>query len=223
MIGMPVGSGTVPWATALSLINTIRVLDREKIPFKISSPVGCSVVTWARSAVAGEFLASNCSHLFWIDSDIVWFPDDFVRLLGFGAVYPIIGATYPLKKDQLQVFCNTVGEEGERIVNGHGNVKVHSLGLGFTLVQRKVIEALAATKETVTDSMNGTSYPDMFRIGRRANGNALGEDVAFFEDCEALGFEAWLDPSINLGHVGTKIYRGDVIHALGLEDFIKQG
>jgi hypothetical protein len=34
-----------------------------------------------------------------------------------------------------------------------------------------------------------------------------GEDVAFFADVRALGFKVWLDATINLGHVGAKVYR----------------
>jgi hypothetical protein len=34
-----------------------------------------------------------------------------------------------------------------------------------------------------------------------------GEDGAFFDDIRALGHKVWLDPTIELGHVGTKVYR----------------
>jgi hypothetical protein len=221
MIGMPVASWQIPWPTAVSLMSTVRFCDREKLPVRIESPVGCSVVTWARSAVAGGFLKSDCTHLFWIDADMVWSPNDFARLVGFAAAHPVIGAAYTLKKDPPEVFINTVGE-GSYEINGHGNVRVKSLGLGFTIVQREVMEKLAATKPTMIDSLNGLECPDMFRIDRRAGGGALGEDVAFFEDVAALGYDVWLDPSINPGHFGTKIYRGDVIDALGLQDYAKE-
>jgi hypothetical protein len=31
-----------------------------------------------------------------------------------------------------------------------------------------------------------------------------------FEDIRALGFKVWLDPTIELGHVGSKEWRGAV-------------
>jgi len=55
-----------------------------------------------------------------------------------------------------------------------------------------------------------------------------GQHVAFYrrETLERLareaGFDIWLDPTIQLGHVGTKIYRGNPIEALELEDLMKQ-
>lgn len=218
MIGMPIGSGNIPWATAVSLMSTLRACDREKLDVKISAPVGSSVVTWARSAVVGAFLKSDCTHLFWIDADLVWTPADFFRLVAFGAAHDMIGGAYRLKKEPVQHIVNfPAGDSYE--VNGHGNVRVDSLAMGFTICKREVIEKVAATKEMMHDAIANVDYHDFFRLGRLPNGNALGEDIAFFNDATALGFKVWLDPSIKLGHVGTKTYTGDVIDELGLQDF----
>jgi hypothetical protein len=46
--------------------------------------------------------------------------------------------------------------------------------------------------------------------------------VAFFNDVKAAGYTAWLDPSVKLGHVGSKTYMSDPIEALGLQDFAKE-
>lgn len=221
MIGMPVGSGSVPWATAVSLLATTRAMDKAQIPLRIEAPVGSSVVTWARDVVVAGFLKTDFTHLFWIDSDIVWTPGDFIRMVKWGAIYDVIGAAYAYKKDPPQVFVNLPGEEGEREIDGHGNVKVESLGLGFTLVKRVVIERIWATAGTVT--VEGVDLPDIFHISKRPSTNGgLGEDVGFFEEVARLGYQPWLDPSISLGHVGQKIYRSDVIDALGLTDFVKE-
>jgi len=222
VIGMPVGSGSIPWPTAVSLMSTIRVLDREKIPVRIEAPMGSSIVQWARSAVAESFLKSDFTHLFWIDSDIVWSPNDFVRLLGFGAALDVVCATYPLKKEPEGYLVNLLRDEnGNLTVNGLGCIKIASLGLGFTLVKRAVIEKLSAASPRVRDSLNKFEYADIFRVDTH-NGGPRGEDVAFFADVRELGYDVWLDPSINLGHVGPKIYRGNVIDALGLSQFASQ-
>jgi hypothetical protein len=221
MIGMPIGSGSIPWPTAVSLMSTLRACDKENVVARISAPTGSSVVTWARSAVVGEFLKSDCTHLFWIDSDIAWKPADFFRLVGFAALHDMIGAAYMLKKEPAQCVVN-VPVPGEYEVNGLGNVRVKSLAMGFTICKREVIEKVAATKPVLKDALAGIEYPDFFRLGRRADGYAVGEDIAFFEDAAELGFKAWLDPSINLFHVGQKLYGGDVIDALGLQEFVKE-
>jgi hypothetical protein len=221
MIGMPIASGNLPWLTAASLIGTVRVCDKEGVPVRIETPVGCSVVQWARSAVAASFLKGDCTHLFWIDSDIVWTPDDFFRILGLGATLDVVGATYPLKTTPGGFVINTAGKPGGYEVNGLGCVKVDSIGLGFTLVKRAVMEAVAATKPRVRDPLNGTEDVEIFRVDRTAAGRR-GEDVAFFADVRKAGFDVWLDPSVALGHVGSMVYRGDVIEALGLQEFVKE-
>lgn len=219
---MPIGSGSVPWPTAVSLMSTVRACDKGGVPIKIEAPTGCSVVQWARSTVAGAFLRSDFTHLFWIDSDIVWHPNDFFRLLGFAAHLDVVGATYLLKKEPPSCVVNLEGEPGKAIVNGYGCVKVKSMGLGFTVVKREVLEKLAATKVMMRDAVNNIEYPDIFRVDRTAGGTPRGEDVAFFDDVRELGYDVWLDPSISLYHVGTKLYRGDIINALGLEAYAKE-
>jgi hypothetical protein len=212
-------SGIIPWHTAVSLMSTVRVLDREKIPVRIEAPVGSSVVTWARDAIVAGFLKTDFTHLFWIDSDIAWAPNDFVRLLGFGAMLDVVGATYPFKKDPFQVLVNPPRPNE---VNGLGCLRIKSMGLGFTLCKREVIEKLAAAVPTLKDPLNGIEMPDLFRLDRGEDGGPRGEDVNFFNDVHAAGYEAWLDPSINLGHIGQKTFKGDVIDALGLAKYAKE-
>ena len=221
MIGMPVATGSVPWLTALSLTGTARVCEREGIPLKFSAPVGCSAVTWARNAVVGEFLRSDCTHLFWIDADIAWRPADFIRLVGFGAMHDMIGAAYMLKREPPALVLNFPSDDQYEI-NPFGNIRIRSMPIGFTLCQRVVIEKVAATKEMMRDDVSNAEYPDFFRLSRSEAGKPLGEDIAFFDDAAALGFTGWLDPSIKLSHVGLKAYTGDVIAALGLDAYVKE-
>jgi hypothetical protein len=182
----------------------------------------CSVVQWARSTIAEAFLKSDSTHLMWVDSDLQWSPDDFIRILGFGAVLDVVGATYPFKKDPPGFLINLAGEPGQVEVNGLGCVRIESMGLGFTLVKRAVMEKVAAGKTLMRDDLNGHSYRDIFRVDRTSRDTPRGEDVAFFHDVKAAGYTAWLDPSIKLGHIGSKTYKSDPIEALGLQDFAKE-
>jgi hypothetical protein len=38
--------------------------------------------------------------------------------------------------------------------------------------------------------------------------------MAFFADIRELGHKVWLDPAVNLGHVGTKEFRGSISEAM---------
>jgi hypothetical protein len=215
-IGMPIGSGQLPWATALSLLKTVAACKDEGIQLQMEVIAGCSVVSWARSCIADAFLKSSHSHLIWIDADIVWTLDDFFRLVSLSAVHDVVGATYPFKKLPLTCVVNHVGEPRQYTVNGLGCVQVKSMGLGFTIVSRRVMEAVAVGKPSRKDPIDGKMHVDMFRIDHE------GEDIAFFTDVRKAGYDVWLDPSISVGHWGSMIYKADIIEAMGLQDFVKQ-
>jgi hypothetical protein len=216
VIGMPIGSATLPWATALSLMKTVAACKEEGIPLQLEVVAGCSVVSWARSCIADAFLKSDYDLLFWIDADIVFTLDDFFRLVGLAKVHDVVGATYPFKKLPLTCVVNHVGDPGQYQVNGFGCVKVKSMGLGFTVVNRRVMEVIAKGKPERLDPISGKKHIDLFRIDHE------GEDIAFFTDVRAAGFDVWLDPSISVGHFGNMIYKADIIESMGLQDFLKQ-
>lgn len=220
MLAMPIGSGMLPWETAKGLLATQAACIQAGVPLRIEPLIGCSIVSWARTALVDAFLKWDGTHMFWIDADMAWSPSDFMQVLGKGAVLDIVGATYPLKRDPVQVFINEL--PGDTEINGLDCVKVRSLGMGFVCMKRAVVEAVAAEKEFATDSVNGLTMRDVFRIDRGPGGTARGEDVAFFDDARRLGYDLWLDPAVKLGHIGLKTWRGDPIEALGLQDYFSE-
>jgi hypothetical protein len=206
---MPVHFPMVPFPTAVSLVDTAKVLTTAGIQMRQVSPVGCSLVTDARSAVVDEFLKGDATHLFWIDSDIHWHPRDFVRLLTLCTQVDVVGATYPLKMEPIRFMVRQLGAA----TNAMGLIPVAGLGLGFVCMTREVVEKVAATKEMVVSNGGTTPMRDVFRLDK-VGPNRLGEDMAFFEDVKAAGYQVWLDPMVNVAHVGMKMYVGNVMAAL---------
>lgn len=208
-IGMPVHFPYVPFPTTVSLVDTAKVCSMAGLELRQLSPVGCSIVTDARSAVVDEFLRGNATHLFWIDSDMHWHPRDFVRLLSLCTQVDVVGATYPQKMRPIRFPIRKMGER----TNEFGLVEVSGLGLGFTVMRREVVEKVAAGKEMIVSNSGKTPMREVFRLDR-ADGNRLGEDMAFFEDIRAAGYTVWLDPMVNIAHVGMELFSGDVYAAL---------
>ena len=58
-----------------------------------------SVVQIGRDAVLDDFLQDDTQKLFWIDSDMVWEPGDFLRLLALSTTRGVVCAAYPRKVD----------------------------------------------------------------------------------------------------------------------------
>lgn len=218
-IGFPTGF-TVPWRTAHSLARTAHACALRKIDMTILDVVGSSIITTARSLVVQRFLESDKQRLFWIDSDMVWEPEDFLRLLALSHKLSVVCAGYPLKRDsngnEFVIFT-----DGRQVtMNQYGLLEIEGAGLGFCVMDRAVVEAVAAGKPTVFNQGTGTEMREVFRIDA-FDGKLRGEDMAFFADVREAGHKVWLDPTIQLGHVGEKVYTGDLVKAFGLQKYFK--
>ncbi len=200
-----------PWQTTKSLIETVQELMRRGIVHTIQFLAQGSQIDHDRSELAYQFLKTERNRLFWIDSDMAWEPESFIRLLALSTVHPIVGATYPAKRGPATEFHieveNTTLEADET-----GCLEVWGLGLGFTCVHREVIERLAARANHF--ARDGEFVPMIFRTGIDDEGKYRSEDMHFFRACRALGYKVKVDPTIELGHVGGKEYRGRLLDAL---------
>ena len=202
MVGMP-AHRDIPIPTVISLMATVDMMKNKGIPFELQLQVNGSIIEWARSKVVDVFV-NECdkNRLFWIDSDISWKPEDFMRLLALSTKYPVVGAVYPAKQEEIIFYIQTDGDVLES--NEDGLLSIRGLGLGFTVVHRHVIEKLHA-KAPELKMPYGKTMRHMFRCDSE-NGEFRGEDMAFFSDVKALGYPVLIDPTVVLGHVGPKVY-----------------
>lgn len=211
MLAMPTHRD-IPAGTVASLLATQDLMRVKGIPYETQLQVGNSLVTHARSKIAHTFLKSDKSLLFWVDSDIEWEAKDFLRLCALATKMDIVGGAYPAKKDPIVFFLDP-SSGGEIESNEYGCLKIGGWGMGFTVVNRRVIEAVADKSPKL--KFNGSDEPiaSMFRCDE-IDGYARGEDMAFFADIKDLGFEAFLDPSVTLGHIGSKTYTASIADML---------
>lgn len=203
-VGMPVDN-PIPHRTTVALAHTAYNCGIMGVNFSIFMEVS-GIVDVARDGVLDTFLESDCEKLFWIDSDIVWSKEQFFRLLALSTRVDVVGATYPFKKDTPeQVFCVNMdaGAKSEQF----GLIPINGMGLGFTIMDRKVVEKIAATKPRFTNHLNGREMAKVFRVDI-VDGSLRTEDMAFFHDIREAGYTVWLDPTIDLGHIGEKEWQG---------------
>jgi hypothetical protein len=212
MICMPTHRDLPP-QTVCSMLETQHELLARGIPFEFQMQVGGSLVHHSRTKCAHLFLKSECNRLFWIDSDIVWSPQDFCRLLAMSTKMECVSAIYPSKSDPADFYlrCDDINAPIE--ANEFGCLPLKGLGLGFTVVHRKVIEELS--EKAPKRKINGIDelIPSIFRLDHEGD-EERGEDMAFFSDVRALGYKVHLDPAISLGHIGPKEYRADFMGLL---------
>ena len=211
-IGFPCGE-SIKWRTAMSLARTVHAAAVMGVPLNIHAIAESSDVCIARDVVLTNFLQDREQYLFWIDSDISWEPKDFFRVLRLAKDLGVVCATYPLKREPEECIVNFV-EDAEP--HQTGCIEIIGTGLGFCCVRRDIIDAFAATTQTMVHDGNGRDIIDAFHRPRKQHADgklhAGGEDGGFFDDIRALGYKVWLDPTICLGHIGSKEYRVKMVN-----------
>lgn len=205
MLVMPVHRD-IAARTVRSLLETQAECLVRGIPIDIEMQVGSSLVHHARTKAAHLFLQSDYNRIFWIDSDISWQAKDFLRLLALSTKMECVCGAYPLKSDP-PLFLLNVDLDTNIQANEYGCIPVKGAGLGFTCVQRGVMEQLAAKAPLLKYPDMDVKIPRVFRCDDN-DGNARGEDMAFFADIRELGYLVNLDPNITLGHIGQKEFVG---------------
>ena len=213
-IGMPASRDIHP-LTVKSLLGTYSLCNQFKIPCQFTLVAGNAIVQWARDEVVDLFLGKEANRLFWIDSDIIWEPEDFMRLLALSQKRDVVSATYPAKKDIPTFYVHR--EEKPIETDEYGLIDIYGVGLGFTVMSREVVEKVHNKAPKVYDEISARETAQIFKVGY-IEGKREGEDMAFFREIRELGYKIKLDPSIDLGHIGTKIFRGSIREGLNLED-----
>lgn len=208
-IGIPAYK-EIPPQTALAVAQTVMALTVEGIPFNVVFKMGCCYVDQVRCFIADEFLQTQATHLFMIDSDMTWTASDFLRILANATKMECVAATYSIKKDEPSFAVNLI--PGAK-VNEYNCLPVHGLGVGFTCVQRTIIEQLAKKAPKVYMAPFALPIPQIFRCDVK-DGHYRGEDIAFFADVAELGYTNWLDLEVQPGHIGCKEYKGSLLGLL---------
>ncbi len=229
--------GGQPWAEYCVSVEKLKIiLNQEGLRWADLQTLRESLVPRARNYLAHYFLGLNMSHILFIDADIVFEPEDALQLLALAdpnSEYDIVCGAYPKKRvrwdkvrdaakagfgdddpDALEEF---VGEFFFAPVDPDHRqpldypVEVTETGTGFMMIQRHVFEAIAEAHPELeyVDDFTGEHYISFFNMPVR-NKRLLSEDFDFCRLAREVGMKVWVLPSINLGHIGTFKYQGNV-------------
>ena len=212
MIGLPAYDHKVGVKMAISLMRFAQKAIEHGIDIQVNSIAGCSVVSRARNLIAHEFLKSNCDHLLFIDSDMVFDPDSITRLLAFSTQHAVVAGAYESRKPgKIYILTLDYDENKNLSMTQMGLVKAKRVATGFMMIQRKVFEKLRDLhpewehKDNLTDER----LYAFFDFACRPEGY-IGEDFLFCERVIEAGMDdIWIDPTIKLGHMGHHEYESD--------------
>lgn len=170
MICTPCYGGQMFYNYMHCVLGTIIELNKKNIEVKLVGMSNESLITRGRNQLSAEFLASDCTHLLFIDADITWNPPDVEKLLNWdkeliGGIYPMKDYHFEIAEEAYKDSFNKDGKfnhqmfksklmrypvnfkEGQKNIDiNKGLIKVKHLPTGFMLISRKVFEKMIKKK-----------------------------------------------------------------------------
>jgi glycosyltransferase involved in cell wall biosynthesis len=143
----------------------------------------------ARNTIIKQGLENDCSHIFFMDDDMIFPPDTLLKLLAHDK--PIVSALYLLRSfPHRPAFFDKAYDDGKckftSLVKGlDGLVKGVNAGLGAVLISTEVFKKLE---------------PPYVRLGE-IDKDGWCDDVGFFNRCRKAGYDVWCDLNATVGHM----------------------
>lgn len=178
--------------------------DRAQFVFISSFRTHIHIARWG---MMQRVMEANPDYLLWLDDDAIPTPDivEDMHRHDKDMVVPLFCTrTIPARNVAGCIVVENRMRDGEMTPHlvraplpplGKDLVRIGVTGFHCVFMKRKVVDAvLQAT---------GGASPFIFQRGER---KTLGEDVSFFQLAFMAGCELWLDPTVEVGHVGEYIY-----------------
>ena len=191
-----------------SLTETLIELNNQGISYKWLNAYS-SLVHNAREMTATGGIDRNLNPLdagplgdtvtynkiFWIDSDISWTPEDFLKI--YNSEYEVATGAY-LLADGVTTSVHEWGTPGgmpaEKIKSLNEPLKVQSIGFGFVAMKAGVFEKL--------ERPWFGHYTQQMQVSPDKTINTfLGEDISWCINAYKTGIEIYLEPQVLVGHM----------------------
>jgi hypothetical protein len=221
MICTPIARAPV-WRYTVALAETCVLLNHLGISFDYKMVIGQSNLPRARNVLVARFLASGATDLMFIDDDMGWNQADVMRLLA--SDQPLLAGVYRRKIEQADNVAGwacqflPAGAQGFNI-DAAGNIEVARVATGFMRLHRQVFEEMIAARPDWKG--NGGGLEELSAPERQFyyrffvyDDEDRTEDYVFCDRWRALGGRVFVDPGLQLTHVGEKSYTG------AIKDFI---
>jgi hypothetical protein len=192
-----------------SLLDTIAALSSKNITFAFSNEYASHVAN-AREATLNGGKENDLydtrpfkgqvtyDKLFWIDSDITWTPEDFMKL--YESDKDIISGAYLLATGEVTAYpkISQKSFSFDEINEMKDVVEIEGAGFGFIAVKSGVFESLSRPWfQTAT-----LIYKDP-ETDKETIVHITGEDISWCKRVLDNGYKIYLDPTVKLIHTKT--------------------
>ncbi len=212
-VGTPIPNKKLHAAYANSMMYAAFDCASRDIKIELKIINNSCFIELARSTLVYHFLKSDCTHLFFIDSDIGFERHALAGLVQAGV--PFCAGVY--RKREPKLLYNVRLHEPQEF---HGPwIRADRVATGFMCIERHVLEEMS--KRAPECLMREGDMPMVFRTETKKK--FTGEDYCFCDDYNKLYEEGvfdqpiWVYPDITFDHDG---YLGNLHESLMEEDEI---
>lgn len=220
-IATPVLNYTCSINYTSSLIKTIDLLKKCDISYELNY-VNNLITPLSRDILTDLFMKSDCTHLFFIDSDISWNEYDFIKIIN--NCEDVHSGCYPFKTYYFDKYDKEKSYSNDNIEskllnyvalktdtndpnNKENILDVINVGTGFMCINKDVLINLH-------DKCKKYKYENKELINYFAltyNDNYLPEDFNFCKMVRENNMKLTVDITVNLTHEGVNLFKGNVI------------
>ena len=204
----PAFSGDVSVGYCQSIIASTLMCLAEDIHLELLALEHNSLIPLARNILLKDALKRGADDILWIDADMVWDPQDLIRILKHPQ--DVVGIPCR-KKIPKNVEFNFQLIPGKSKPDKNGVLEVHNLGTGFLKMSGKAARYLfdSSRKYIVKDQ----EISNAFEM-RLENGLMTSEDYTACIKLKEGGFPIHMDTTLSCGHIGSFVYTADCAHFL---------
>lgn len=201
-IGLPSG-GTVRTETAACLVYLTA--HKQNIIFDLMTPMSCYIHE-NRERIVERALFMDAEYVFFIDGDMV-FPESSLKVM-ISREKDIIGAAYnyrdfpPRSTVKPDIKYTEDYEIRETPDPRHVTVilkdpsrpyRCRAVGTGLMLIRTSVFKKIPRPWFHFQPNIPGVS-------------EFVGEDVFFCDKAREHGYEIWVEPTLQVGHIGAMVF-----------------
>jgi len=210
----PAYDGSCHVSMAWSLMLERDILREMGIESTWDFYPGCCYLDISRNMLIDKFLKGDCTHAFFIDSDVQWTPGAAYKILMRDKVF--VCGVYPYKVDRVGFPTAYRKEEDGRPMVDHdtGLISVDMAPTGFMCLKRSVFDVMSdqfgdslivKDRKNPKDVIEYKAFFETSKIGDQV----FGEDVFFCKRWREMDGDIWIEPDIKFWHHGLKAFDGN--------------
>lgn len=193
-----------------AMIESLPLLEKNGIGYEVFTLANHCHVDDSRNKIVWKFLQSDCESLIFLDADVAWEPESLLALAQYDR--DIVAGVYPKRSMHDMEYPVHVAPGTKLYSDKEGLVEVLGAPTGFMKIKRHVLEKMAK-KNGHRRYKSKAARPDepaeTIIFERTYEGGVrYGGDIAFCRNWAKMGGKVYIDPEMNLTHLGEIEFTG---------------